>query len=219
MNCSLNRSSFVTVLAWALVLSSLGLVGCQKTSPPRRVPPGETTQDELNDARQQPVSLTEFQESAANDLLQALPDVRGIAGAPDRATILLGDINNKTSLVSTADYEYITSGIRSRLIRAQATRDKLKFVEKRRRVEDLAAQERVATAPAPPAAGSQEIQWGGGSYYVPDYDANTTFGLLMDVYRINRGNTNLYYTEVLLVHFATNEIVYSYKSEMKQVSR
>lgn len=209
----LQNRPFLAVLAAAVLLGSLG---CQN---PRRVPTGETTKDELRDPRQLPVSLTEFQESAANDLLQALPDVRGIAEAPDRVTILLGDINNKTSLVSTADYEYITSGIRSRLIRSQATRDKLKFVEKRRRVENLAARERVATAPAPPDAGSNEINWGGGSYYVPDYKAQETYGLLMDVYRVNRGNTNLYYTEVLLVHFATNEIVYSYKSEMKQVSR
>lgn len=194
----------------------MGLTACQG-DPPRRVTLGETTESELRSPKQQTVSLTEFQETAANDMLQALPDVRGIAGSPERSTILMGDINNKTSLVSTTDYEYIASGIRSRLIRARAA-DNLKFVEKRRRVENLATRERVATAPAPPAAGSEEIAWGGGSYYVPDYDANTTFGMMMDVYRINRGNTNLYYIEVQLVHFATNEIVYSYKSEMKQVS-
>jgi len=202
-----------------MVFGSLALVGCQKTSPPRRVPPGETTDAELNDRRQLPVSLVEFQEAAANDLLQQLPDVRGIADSPDRVTILLGDINNKTSLVSTADYEFVVSGIRSRLIRARATRDKLKFVEKRRRVENLAAQARVPPPPAPPAAGSEEIRWGGGSYYVPDYQADETFGLLMDVYRIGRGNTNLYRIEVMLVSFATNEIVYSYEQQMKQVGR
>ncbi len=207
----------LAVVAAAVLLGPIGVVGCQKTSPPRRVPPGETTAGELNDPRQHPVTLVEFQDTATADMLQMLPDaprVRDVAGS---ATILMGDINNKTSLVSTADYEYITSGVRSRLIRARATRDKLKFVEKRRRVENIAARERVATDPAPPAAGSEEINWGGGSYYVPDYKADESFGLMMDVYRINRGNTNLYSVEIQLVHFATGEIVYSYKQDVKQV--
>ncbi|MGB0768629.1 MAG: hypothetical protein ACPGYV_13090, partial [Phycisphaeraceae bacterium] len=203
----------MTVLLTVSLLA--GAVGCGTNS--RRVPVGETTRPELDSPKQLPVSLAEFQEGAASDLLQALPDVRGIADMPGRATILLGDINNKTSDVSTNEYEYVASGIRSRLIRANATRDKLKFVETRRRVENLAANERVATAPAPVAARSEEIAWGGGSYYVPDYDADSTFGMLMDVYQINRNKTNLYYVEVMLVSFASNEIVYSYKTETKQV--
>jgi hypothetical protein len=194
----------------------MGTVGCKGTDS-RRVPVGETTRPELDDKRQLPVSLAEFQDGAANDILQALPDVRGISDSPERATILLGDINNKTSSVSTNDYEYVASGIRSRLIRANATRDKLKFVEARRRVENIAAKERVATAPAPKEATGEEIAWGGGSYYVPDYDANDTYGMFMDVYEIRRGKTGLYYVEVQLVSFATNEIVYSYKTETKQV--
>lgn len=205
---------------WTMVLALLALmlggVGCKGTDS-RRVPVGETTRPELDDPRQLPVSLLEFQESAAADLLQALPTVRGISDSPDRATILLGDINNKTVSMSTNDYEYVVSGLRSRLIRANATRDRLKFVEARRRVENLAANERVASDPAPPPAQGEEIKWGGGSYYVPDYDARSTYGLFMDVYEIRRNKTGLYYIEAQLVSFATNEIVYSYRSETKQV--
>jgi|GEM_PF-1452679 len=212
MTTALTQRLIMTLLTTALLA---GMVGCGTNS--RRVPVGETTRPELDDPRQLPVSLAEFQEAAASDILQALPDVRGISDTPERVTILLGDINNKTSIVSTNDYEYVASGIRNRLIRAKATRDKMKFVEKRRRVENIAAKERVATAPAPQDAASEEIVWGGGSYYVPDYDAGSTYGMFMDVYQINRGKTNLYYVEVQLVAFASNEIVYSYKSETKQV--
>ena len=206
---------------WMMLLMTaallLGTVGCGTNS--RRVPVGETTRPELDNPAQLPVSLAEFQEGAANDILQALPTVRGISESPERSTILLGDINNKTSNVSTNDYEYVVSGIRSRLIRANAPRDTLKFVEARRRVENIASKERVATAPAPKEAAGEEIAWGGGSYYVPDYNADLAFGLMMDVNRVNRGNTNLYAVEIQLVHFATGEIVYSYKEDVKQVSR
>lgn len=201
-----------TVLMLALLVL---IVGCSQG--PRRVEPGETTRPELRDPRQLPVSLIEFREAATADILQRLPEARGIADTPGRVTILLGDINNKTTLMSTTEYEYVASGIRSNLIRSRATRDKLKFVEKRRRVEDIAARERVATAPAPDAAKGEEIFWAGGSFYVPDYDADTTYGLFMDVYQIARNKTNLYYIECQLVHFASNEIVYSFQTETKQV--
>lgn len=202
----------LTLLVCTLLL---GAVGCQTNS--RRVPVGETTRPELDDQRQLPVTLAEFRDAAAGDILQALPTARCIADTPERVTILMGDINNKTTVMSTTDYEYVASGIRSRLIRSQAGSNKLKFVEKRRRVENLAARERVATPPAPKDAQSEEIFWGGGSYYVPDYDASKTYGLFMDVYQISRGKTSLFYIEAQLTSFATNEIFYSFTTETKQV--
>ncbi|MEO0476515.1 MAG: hypothetical protein AAF085_11185 [Planctomycetota bacterium] len=205
--------TMMPLLALALML---GMVGCKGTDS-RRVPIGETTRPELDDARQLPVSLIEFREAASADIMQALPTARGISDNPARATILLGDINNKTTSMSTNDYEYVVSGIRSNLIRSRAAGDKLKFVETRRRVENIAANERVATGPAPVAAQGEEIKWGGGSYYVPDYDASTTYGMFMDVYEIRRSKAGLYYIEVQLVSFATNEIIYSFQTETKQV--
>jgi hypothetical protein len=213
MTLALPMRVMMMVLALGLVA---GTVGCQGTNS-RRVPTGETTRPELDDVRQLPVSLIEFRESASADILQALPTARGISDTPERVTILMGEINNKTQSMSTNDYEYVASGIRSNLIRSRAAGDKLKFVEERRRVENIAAKERVATAPAPQPAQGEEIRWGGGSYYVPDYDAATTYGLFMDVYEIRRGKTGLYYVEVQLVSFATNEIVYSFQTETKQV--
>ena len=74
------------VLTASLMMS---VAGCQGTDS-RRVPVGETTRPELDSAAQLPVSLAEFQEGAANDILQALPTVRGISDNPERSTILLG---------------------------------------------------------------------------------------------------------------------------------
>ena len=108
----------MTVLMMSLLI---GLAGCKGTDS-RRVPTGETTRPELDDKRQLPVSLIEFREQASADILQALPTARGISDTPERVTILLGDINNKTTSMSTNDYEYVVSGVRSNLIRSQAAR-------------------------------------------------------------------------------------------------
>lgn len=208
----LNQRLIPSLCAVALLLT---LVGCHG---PRRVPTDETTRDEIRDPRQLPVSLGEFVDAATVDILQELPRMREISELNEPATILLGSINNRTGNTGTADYEYVASNIRSRLIRSNAARDSLRFVMERRRVENLAAEERVATGQAPAGAQSEQISWGGGQYYVPDYDANSTFGMFMDVYRINRGDTNLYYLEVQVVSLSTNTILYSFQTETKQVS-
>jgi len=212
MKTVLNQRLIPSLMIAAVMVA---LVGCHG---PRRVAPGETTRDELRDPRQLPVSLSEFTDAATADILQQLPTMREISQLDGPATILMGSINNRTGLVGTADYEYVASGIRSRLIRTNAARDTLSFVMERRRVENLAAEERVATQPAPGAARSQEVAWGGGQYYVPDYNADRTFGMFMDVYRINRGDTNLYYLEVQIVSLSTNTIIHSFQTETKQVS-
>lgn len=206
-------------LAMACCVFMAGMVACSSRSNPRRLSIGETTEAELRDPRQLPASMNEFQAAAANDLLQALPTMPLVSELDGRVTILLGDINNKTSLVSTTDYEYVVSGIRSRLIRSGVSRAKLRFVEKRTRVENLALKERVATGPAPAGADAQAIKWAGGQYYVPDYQAANTFGLFMNVYRIGRGTTNQYQIVMQLVSLGTNEIVYNYKAETKQTTR
>ncbi|MEM9111307.1 MAG: hypothetical protein AAGC72_14935 [Planctomycetota bacterium] len=200
----------VAVLLGALVF----LAGCQ-SSPPGRRPVGQTTDAERRSPQQQPTSLTEFRDQVPAELLQQLWELPEISEIPGPVTILMGDINNKTGIVSTNDYEYVTSGIRGRLINSRSARDKLYFVEQRARVERLAERERVATNPPP---GQRVVTPGGGVYYVPDYDASRTFALTMDVYRIGRGNTNLYSMEVMLVSMGTNRIVFRDEYQMKQVS-
>lgn len=195
---------------------AFGSVGCR--TEPGRIPNDVTTSDERENPRQIPITFDEFESAAVADLLQKLPTMPGVSEKPGKMTVLLGDINNMTGLTSTADYEFVMAGIRSRLIAANATRNKLGFVEARRRVENLAARERVATAPAPPQASGEEIKWGGGSYYVPDYNAAMSLGLYLDVYRVGRGNTNQYRMVLQVVELDTNNIVYSFIRTTKQVS-
>jgi len=204
--------ALLTAMSLLLVVFA---VGCQTTDPPGRYPVDYTTDAENRDPRQHPVTMTEFRRIVPQALLQRLPIIPEVSEVPGPVTILMGDINNKTNIVPTADYEYITSGVRNGLINSAEGREKLHFVERRARMERLADRERVATGPV---VGDDGIQWAGGIYDVPDYDATRTFALNMDIYRIGRGNTHLYAMEVQLVSFATNRIVFSEEYEMKQVS-
>lgn len=203
-----------TLLVAALALSA-GLVGCSRKYV-GRVPVNDTTPGEAVSPQQLPTTLTEFSQIVPEDLLNQLPELPEVRDIDGPVVILMGDVQNKTGMTPTTDYEYVVSGIRSRLINTRAAREKLVFVERRGRVENQAARERVASAPVEQPDGS--VQWNGGTYFVPDYDAANTFVLNMDAYRVGRNDTHLYAMEVQLVSFATNRIVFSNRYEMKQIS-
>jgi hypothetical protein len=57
----------------------------------------------------------------------------------------------------------------------------------------------------------------GGFFADPaDYDPAITFALNGDFKRISRGAINQYYMEFMLVHFATNNIVFDQSYDLKQ---
>ncbi|MFI4861195.1 MAG: hypothetical protein ACIAXF_10980 [Phycisphaerales bacterium JB063] len=203
------------ILTAALVVP-MTLVGCQSKKYVGRVPVEETTPGEARNPQQLPVTLSEFSALVPEDLLNQLPELPEISEIDGPVVILMGDVQNKTGVTPTADYEYVVSGIRSRLINSRIARSKLVFVERRARVEGQAARERVASAPVEQPDGS--LVWNGGVYFVPDYDAANTFVMNMDAYRVGRGDTGLYAMEVQLVSFTTNRIVFSNRYEMKQIS-
>ena len=186
------------------LLASLGLLaGC---NPPRgttsgRVDPSISTPAEVRDPRVLPVSLSEFSDQVAMEIAQDLGK-RQLAPAGQRATIILGDINNKTQIVSSRDFEYVRSKTRNSLLKSEFVRGKVMWVENRARLAQLAAREGVGTVENP--AGP------------PAYDPRYTYTLNGDMFRISRGTTNLYWMEYQLVNFSTNEIVFSSATEEKR---
>ncbi len=170
-----------------------------------RVDISATTEAELDSAKVLPASLIEFSDQASRRIVQdlvILPRIRDDAG---RVTVILGDINNKTGIVSSAEFELVTARLRNNLINSGMARGTLRFVERRARMQDLAAREGVASDQvlADP----------------PDYDPATTYAMNGDFYRISRGETHQYYMEVQLVHFASNEIVFSDRYDDKHSTR
>jgi hypothetical protein len=188
-------------------LLTAGSVAC-KSEPPRgsnsgRIDPSITTDAEINDARILPVSLMEFSDQVAQQVAQDIGEMPEIAPGGARSTIILGDINNKTTIVSSDEFELARARIRNTLLSSKYVRGKVAWVENRARLASLAAREGVGTAsnPAGPDA----------------YDPRNTFTLNMDVYRINRGRVNQYYVEAQIVSFSSNEIILSKRYEVKQV--
>ncbi len=198
MNSNMKRLGLVAVLGGITLIA----VGCKSDPTGRRIEVTETTTAELTSTKVLPVTLVEFSDQASRRIvedLMVLPRIRDDAG---RVTVILGDINNKTGIVSTNEFEVVTARLRNNLINSDIARGTLRFVEMRARMQDLAAREGVASGQilADP----------------PDYDPQTTYALNGDFYRIGRGETNQYYMEVQLVHFATNEIVFSDRYDAKQ---
>lgn len=198
--------SVSTVLPALLLVAGLG---CQQSVPrgstSGRIDPSITTDAERSDARILPVGLMEFSDQVAQQLAQDLADLPELGGQGVRATVILGDINNKTQIVASDEFEMARSRIRNSLLSSKYVRGRISWVENRARLASLAAREGVGTVnnPAGPNA----------------YDPRHTFTLNMDVYRLGRGQNNQvnqYYLEAQIVSFQTNEIIFSDRYEIKQ---
>lgn len=199
-----NGLSRATRLAGALGLSGVMVLGAGACGGEQkgRVSLTRETEAERNSDQISTVALIEFSdyvpEVLKSDLRSRVPIIRD---AFEPVTVIVGDVDNETQgVVLTSDFVAMLKRIRANLIGSRAAEGKLKFVENRARLSRLAARE------------------GLGPVDEPALDPETTFFLTMDVTKINRGNTNLYYMASQLTHYATRQIVFEEKYEIKQVN-
>ncbi|QQE12922.1 hypothetical protein JD969_05535 [Planctomycetota bacterium] len=183
-----------------LLLAVLLLPACQQTG---RIPLDQETQAEKESTQANPIEMRQFADQVAQDMNQKIAAAPVIVNTPGKVTVIMGNFDNKTGTTSTNDFEYLAKRIRSDLINSFAS-NKLKFVEKRSRMNVLAEREKIGTAATPAEP--------------PAYDPATTYTLNGDFYRLKRQRTNLYYFEFQLVNFGTNEIVFSSSTEYKSIS-
>lgn len=206
----LRQQSWLTPL-WLAGLLAAGLTLTACSSEPEgyskgRIGTTTTTEGETRSNQILPTALIEASDQTASRLAQDLANIPQVRNAGGRVTVLVGDINNKTGVTSSTDFEMLRSRIRSNLLQSRYVKDQVNFVENRARMRSIAGREEVGDNPV--AAGPDK------------YDPNTTFALNGDFIRVFRdtgeGYSNLYYIEFQLVHFKTNEIVFSDKYEIKQ---
>ncbi len=196
------------LMLFAAAVSAALAVGCSEPKQTGRIPTSATTLPEKDSAKVLPAALDEFADQAPRNLVQQLSGLPIVRDTPGQVTVILGDINNQTSIVSSTDFEFAMAKMRNKLINSRFASDKLVFVEKRARLGRLAAREDVVNK-------NPDAQKAVG----PDaYDAQTTYTLNGDFYRVARGDTQTYYMEFQLVNFATNQIVFSDSYEVKQVA-
>lgn len=184
-----------------LLTATLLTLGCQ-SEPRGRIEVQEATRAERESGLIQPTALIEFSDEVPRALVRDLAQSPKLAAAPRPIVILMGDINNKTGVVSSDEFELVASRIRSNLINSSA-KDQLVFLERRARVSRLAEREGVLN----PDTGTTERATLSG---------DATYLLSGDFYRVGRSNTNLYTMEFMLVKIDTTELVFSNRYDVKQ---
>jgi hypothetical protein len=188
----------------AALVSAAGLLaGCQ---PPRgdtggRVDPVRTTPAERNDARVGTPSLFEFSDQVAQQLAADMSQIPELNGQY-RATVVFGDIVNKTSIVSTNDFEAFRTRIRGRLMQSRSVLQNVRFVENKQRADDLIRRES--------STGGDLLQEGKRRERA-DLDPQYTYFLNGDMYRVERGGNvvNTYLMNFNLTNMDTGEIIWT----------
>jgi hypothetical protein len=190
------KSAMFAVLAALLLLGA-----CQEDTSTYRRDPYGSTPAEGNSPEILPNSLMEFSDQFPQRLVQRLAAIPEIANSSKPVTVIMGDLNNKTQIVSSNDFEMVQHRIRANLVNSDFVSKHMIFVENRARMGALAGREGVGTP---------------GTSGPPPYDPETTFTLNGDFYRIARGDTSLYYMEYTLVNFKSNRLVFSDQYPSKQ---
>ncbi len=195
-----------------LVTLTATLTGCQ---PPRgdsggRAEVTDTTRAERNDARVLPASLFEHSDAVAQQLASDLKDVPALNG-DYRATIVFGDIVNKTGIVSTTDFEAFRTRIRQKLMQSQNVLRNVRFVEMKQRIDPLIQRE---------TSKNTDLLQEGNRPERKDLNPAYTYFLNGEMYRIERGGgaSNTYMMGYNLVNMETGELVWeNVPYEVKQL--
>ncbi len=180
------------------------LTGCQMApsgDTGGRVDPSRTTPAERNDARVLPSAMFEFGDGVAQQLANDMKDIPELNGEY-RATVVFGDINNKTGIVSSNDFEAFRTRIRGQLMQSRNVLKNVRFVESRARVNDLIRRET--------GTGGDLLQEGTRKERA-ELNAAYTYFLNGDMYRVERGGNavNLYMMNFNLTNMETGEIIWT----------
>jgi PBP1b-binding outer membrane lipoprotein LpoB len=201
--------------AGMLSMVVVGGVGC---SPPKgenngRVEVTDTTPAERQSAQVQLTAQHEFSDKIAQQLAADLHQVPALNGEY-RATVVFGDIVNKTGIVPTSDFEAFRTRIRGKLMQSQNVLKNVRFVENKARVDDLIRRE---------GGGKGDVlQEGQGSGQRAALNPKYTYFLNGEMYRSNRTGgkqeVNEYLMSYNLTSMDTGEIIWQNEPyEVKQV--
>ena len=208
----MHGTSRTTLTAAVGAFALFTLAGCQP--PPGdtggRVDVPRTTPAERNDARVSTASLFEFSDQVAQQLagdLSSVPELND----QYRATIVFGDIVNKTGIVSTNDFEAFRTRIRSKLMQSRGhVLKNVQFVENKARADDLIRRE---------TGSSGDLLQEGTRQERAPLNADYTYFLNGNMYRVERGGSavNTYLMNFELTNMKTGAIIWTNEPyEVKQ---
>jgi hypothetical protein len=152
----------------------------------------DTTPAERNSRQILPTALAENSDQVAQQLAGDLAMVPELSQG-DRATVVFGDLLNKTGIVPTSDFEAFQRRTRQKLMQSSFVRTRINFIENRARLENLQDRELIGTGRKP-------------------MDPERTFFLNGAMYRVTRGSAeqlNLYELSWELTRASDGSIVWS----------
>ncbi|MBX3363608.1 MAG: hypothetical protein KF866_02475 [Phycisphaeraceae bacterium] len=186
-------------------LGTAGLAGCAAPPPTGtgsgRVPQGWSTPAEAGDARILPDDYIAFSDAWTQALIAEMYDEPAFQGLPYRATILFGDIVNRTDIISSVEFEQVRERIKNNLMQSRDFRDRFRFLISRAQLDEL--RRREVNQPV-----DQQR-----------FDEMHTYLLNGTMYRTSRTNTHSYLITYQLVNFRTGEIVFVRDFDDKRFGR
>jgi hypothetical protein len=189
-----------------IALAAAMLAACSSTPPPPRgssggrIPTEASTPAEVADPRILPADYMAFADEASQGLIRDLPDVPAFHDTPSRITILFGDMQNETGIISSTEFAMVREKIKNNLLRSRTFNDNFRFLISRAQLDEL--RRREVNTPTDPTR----------------FDEQHTYLLNGTMFRVNRGNVNMYLVTFQLVNFTTGEVVWLRDYESKQWS-
>lgn len=205
--------SFIRVGLGLVAASSIAmLAGCM---PPKgesngRVETTDTTKAEWKSPQVTPTALTEFSDQVAQQLAYDLSSIPELNGAT-RVNVVFGNIENKTGIVSTSDFEAFRTRIRQQLMQSRNVNNKIKFIANKSQVDSVLERET--------SRGGDLLQDGSRPERA-DFNRDYTYFLQGEMYRVARGNdsVNLYMMSFNLTSARDGGIIWTNSPyEVKQV--
>jgi hypothetical protein len=125
-----------------------------------------------------------------------------------RATVMLGDIVNKTDTMRTTDFEYVRNRIKSKLLQSRHVVDNIQFAAGRQRTEELNRREY--------GEGREDLlQEGTGGAGIQRGNPYYSYYLNAECYGVHRGRTHLFSVTFELHRVSDGAIVFNRSYERK----
>lgn len=195
----------------SLLLLPLAALGACQQAPKGddggRVAVGSTTSGEASTGLMRTSDLVTASDDVALALAQDVDAMVMQDFSGQRITVVFGDLMNKTSKMSTTDFEFVRDRIKSKLMDSRVVRNNARFVENRSRRESLRQRELGQT-------GEEKV---GATSDLPQPAVNEEFFLFLNgnMYSVDRPDTRLYYMKFELMRSSTGETVFSKDYEVK----
>jgi len=156
--------------------------------------------------------LLAFAEKVAKSASARIADTPEMMDAPTRVVVVVGDITNRSN-TSRSDLATVRRRMFTSLMRSEAVRENVMFVESKEKVNAAFNRER------PPEADDRLDERRTPKVLPPSYDPNIVYYLNVEFGELNRGQgrASTYVADATLMNVGTGQIIFAEEYDFKQV--